>query len=71
MTQTQLCQRLGRPQSFVSKYEMGERRLDVVELLQVCHGLGITLADFADWFEQSLGRSKSGKTTIAGGRKSK
>nr|WP_134678046.1 helix-turn-helix transcriptional regulator [Pseudomonas khazarica] len=40
LTQTQLADRLGRPQSFVSKYERGERRLDVVELLQVCRAIG-------------------------------
>lgn len=40
LTQAQLADRLGRPQSFVSKYERGERRLDVVELLQVCRAIG-------------------------------
>lgn len=34
-TQGQVAACLGRPQSFVSKYESGDRRLDVVELLQV------------------------------------
>jgi transcriptional regulator with XRE-family HTH domain len=35
LTQTELAERLGRPQSFVSKYETGERRLDVIEFLEV------------------------------------
>ena len=34
ITQQELARRLGRPQSYVSKAEMGERRLDVVEFLQ-------------------------------------
>jgi transcriptional regulator with XRE-family HTH domain len=34
--QADVAGRLGRPQSFVSKYESGERRLDVVEFLVVC-----------------------------------
>lgn len=33
MTQQELARRLGKPQSYVSKAEMGERRLDVVEFL--------------------------------------
>ena len=41
LTQAQTAERLGRPQSFVSKYETGERRLDIVEFLQVCHVIGI------------------------------
>lgn len=34
-TQSELAQRLGRHQSFVAKYEGGERRLDLVELLSI------------------------------------
>ncbi|RUP27839.1 MAG: XRE family transcriptional regulator [Curvibacter sp.] len=41
LTQAQLADRLGRPQSFVSKYESGERYLDVIEFVDVCHGLGV------------------------------
>jgi len=39
ITQVELSERLGRPQSFVSKYESGERRLDVIEFIQVCDAL--------------------------------
>ena len=39
LTQVELAQRLGRPQSYVSKYERGERRLDVVEFLAVTRAL--------------------------------
>ena len=35
LTQEQLAKRLRRPQSFVAKYEGGERRIDVVEFLTV------------------------------------
>ena len=35
MTQQALADRLGRPQSFVAKYEKGDRRLDVVEFLTI------------------------------------
>ena len=41
LTQVQVAARLRRPQSFVSKYESGERNLDVVEFISVCRALGI------------------------------
>lgn len=41
LTQTEIATRLGKPQSFVSKYESGERRLDVVEFLEVCQALSV------------------------------
>jgi transcriptional regulator with XRE-family HTH domain len=40
LTQTAVAGRLKRPQSFVAKYEGGERRLDVIEFLDVAHALG-------------------------------
>ncbi|CAN5498684.1 hypothetical protein BH11ARM2_BH11ARM2_30920 [soil metagenome] len=49
ITQVQLAKRLDKPQSYVSKYERGERRLDVVEFLQVLEAIGIgSPADFLD-----------------------
>ena len=41
LTQADLASKLGRPQSFVSKYERGERRLDVVEFLQIVEALSL------------------------------
>jgi len=38
-TQQQVASRLKRPQSFVAKYEGGERRLDVIEFLEICQAL--------------------------------
>lgn len=40
VTQVELAARLGKPQSFVSKVERGERRLDVIEFCQVAEALG-------------------------------
>ena len=39
LTQEDVARRLRRPQSFVSKYETGERRLDIIELLDVAEAL--------------------------------
>lgn len=41
LTQATLAQRLGRSQSFVAKYELGERRLDVIDYVAVCRVLEI------------------------------
>jgi transcriptional regulator with XRE-family HTH domain len=54
LTQVELAKKLGRPQSFVSKYESGERRLDMVELREICQALKIPLPTFAKRFEKSL-----------------
>ncbi|BCL37559.1 multiprotein-bridging factor 1 family protein [Nostoc sp. MS1] len=41
LTQSELSTKLSRPQSYVSKYERGERRLDVIEFLEVAEALDI------------------------------
>jgi transcriptional regulator with XRE-family HTH domain len=45
LTQAQLADLLGRPQSFVSKYERGERRLDFVEVLEISTALNVDACD--------------------------
>ena len=45
LTQVELSERVRRPQSFISKVERGERRLDIVELRQLCQELGVKLTD--------------------------
>ena len=40
VTQQELADRLGKPQSFVAKYERGERRLDVIEFIKIAHAIG-------------------------------
>jgi transcriptional regulator with XRE-family HTH domain len=54
LTQTDVARRLGQPQSFVSKYESGERRLDILELRQVCQAIGIPLPEFIRRLEEAL-----------------
>jgi len=46
LRQADLARKLGQPQSFVSKYESGERRIDVLELRQICMVLGVSLSEF-------------------------
>lgn len=40
LTQAQVADKLGKPQSFVAKYENGERRLDVVEFVAIARTMG-------------------------------
>lgn len=46
MTQQDVANELGRPQSFVAKVEGYERRLDVVEFLHLCKAMGAEPASF-------------------------
>ncbi|GBQ46429.1 helix-turn-helix domain-containing protein [Acidomonas methanolica] len=41
LTQATLAARLGKPQSYVAKYENGERRLDVIEFLDITDAIGV------------------------------
>ena len=41
LTQTVVAKRLGRPQSFVAKYEGCERRLDPVEFLHIANAIDV------------------------------
>ena len=54
LTQKELADRLGFPQSYVSKYETGERRLDFVETSNVCEALGITIQQFSKMFSERI-----------------
>ena len=45
LTQHKLARKLRRPQSFVSKYENAEQRLDVVEFVEVTRALGVDPRD--------------------------
>ncbi len=56
LTQADVARKLRRPQSFVSKYEIGERRLDLIELREVCAAIGIPLQRFVRRFESRLAR---------------
>lgn len=59
LTQTDVAERLRRPQSFVAKYENGERRIEVVEFVQIVRAIGcdgqsiISKVSYADLAGQS------------------
>ena len=57
LTQVELAARLGKPQSFVSAYEVGKRRVDVIEFLLIARTLG---ADPLDIFGEIAGSLPTG-----------
>jgi transcriptional regulator with XRE-family HTH domain len=57
LRQVDLAVRLKRPQSFVSKYESGEKTLDFLEVREVCRALGVPLADFVRRYEEGADES--------------
>ncbi len=54
LTQAELAQRLNRSQSFITKAETGDRRLDIAQLVFICRALGISLPDFIDRYDAAL-----------------
>jgi transcriptional regulator with XRE-family HTH domain len=58
LTQVQLADRLGQTQSFVSKCERGERRLDLVEARAFCIAMGVSFPSFVAGFERELRKGK-------------
>jgi transcriptional regulator with XRE-family HTH domain len=59
LSQKQLAEKLRKPQSFVSKYESGERRLDILELRCICNTLNLNLVTFVELFEKAITADES------------
>lgn len=53
-TQIELAGKLNKTQSYVSKYESGERRLDLIELKEIAENCGISLSAFITEFEKNI-----------------
>jgi transcriptional regulator with XRE-family HTH domain len=53
LTQSQVADKIGQTQSYVSKYENGEQRLDLIELEAVCKAVGISLTRFVGRYLES------------------
>ncbi len=54
MTQTDLAAHIEKDQAYVSRYESGQRRLDVLEVREICQAIGVTLEEFAKKLERAL-----------------
>jgi transcriptional regulator with XRE-family HTH domain len=58
ITQEELARQIGETQTFVSKCERGERRIDVVELQTFCRAFGVSLNRFVVALERAINRAK-------------
>ncbi len=47
-----MAAKLDEPQSYVSRYESAEQRLDLIELHRICSVLGLTLKELVERFER-------------------
>ncbi len=65
LTQVDLARRIGEEQTFVSKFERGERRLDILELRHICQALGLPLDAFALRLERELATPRDDDSTPA------
>ena len=54
LTQVDLAARVERDQAYVSRYESGQRRLDVLEVREICQVVGVTLEEFVKRLERAL-----------------
>ena len=54
ITQEELAKQIGETQSFVSKCERGERRIDIAELREFCIAIDTTLEKFIKQYEKKL-----------------
>ena len=59
LSQADLGARLGESQSFISKCERGQRRLDIVELHAFCKALDVPFRRFAGQVEKALGPNRA------------
>lgn len=53
LSQTELAKMLGVTQARISKYEQGERRIDMLELKRICDAVRLPLVEFSRRFEDS------------------
>ncbi|EKO16803.1 helix-turn-helix domain-containing protein [Leptospira kirschneri] len=71
LTQLEVAKRLGEPQSYISKIESGERRLDVIEFWRIFKILGKSIEFYFQFDEKQDSSEKKSKTLKVASRKRK
>ena len=66
LTQAELADALGKPQSFVAKYESGERRIDVVEFVDITAILGVAASNLLAKIEPVAAKTRSSAMNTTG-----
>ena len=61
ISQEGLAEIVGKPQSYISRYEAGSQRLDVFELRRICRAIGIPFMDMMANLDAALGKKKRRK----------
>ncbi|HEY0546067.1 MAG TPA: helix-turn-helix transcriptional regulator [Pyrinomonadaceae bacterium] len=54
LTQVELAARIEKDQAYISRYESGQRRLDVLEVREICQAIGMTFEEFVKRLEKVL-----------------
>lgn len=54
LTQIELAEKIRKAQSYISKYESGQRKLDIFEIKDICNSLDISLVEFIQKFDEEL-----------------
>jgi transcriptional regulator with XRE-family HTH domain len=54
LTQVELAEKIKKAQSYISKYESGQRKLDIFEIKDICNSLDMSLVEFVQKFDDEL-----------------
>ena len=54
LSQAQVVEVLGRPQTYLSAVEIGDRGIDLIQVMELCRIYGVPFLDFARRFEERL-----------------
>jgi len=59
LTQLNIAESIGKPQSFVSKYESGQRKINVVEFIDICCAINVDPSLFIEEIKKELHESRT------------